>query len=463
MRTRILPLLALAAVVVGCFALLGGGDDTRRVTMRLDNAAGLRDGSPVKIGGVDVGEVREVEITGRREVRIEMEVDPDLAPVRRDARVAITAANLLGEKYVELDPGRSGAPLAQPEISRARVATTVDLDQVLDTLDLPTRTRLAILINETARALGGRTRDTQSTIEALPGAFQDAGRLLDDLVGQNRVLEQAIHRSDRFVTALAGDRDELTRVVDRAGAAMTATAERRRELGATLERLPGTLASLNGFLGELDRTTGPLGSAARALTATSSPLERTLAELPGFERAARPALAKATEVSLLITSLAKTGTPVLDAARPTVASLQQLATDAPPLTHAADASIADILNTVEGWSRAIQTRDGLSHVFRGKASLSTDTLRTLVSRLTPPERKRRAKRNAAPRHPRDDARPELPPVRDVLPEPVRKAVPKVGEVVDRVLDRVLRPGGGQAPSRAPDQPLGDLLDFLLGD
>jgi phospholipid/cholesterol/gamma-HCH transport system substrate-binding protein len=461
----------IAVVILAAIAtwlVARGGTHDFHVAMLLDNAYGLRTGSPVKVGGVEVGSVDRVGVKSGR-VFVRLAVDPKQVKVHPDAQASITAANLLGEKYVELVPGNSGAP--SPDgvlISSSRVRSTVDLDQVLDTLDLPTRTRLAILIKEASIALGGRRRDVAATLDELPHAFGDAERLLGEVVADNHTLADTIARSDQFISDLTPQRRELSHVIQLAGESMQATTDRQAELRQSIEKVPGTLAALHAFLDELDRTTQPLGSAARALSTTARPLSETLVDVVPFTNAARPALAKAVTVSPLLTQLADVGTRTLGTARPTIAALRDLAGAAPRFTTALGSSVDDLLNTIEGWDRAIQTRDGLSHVFRGKATISTDTLRTLVTRLQPQPQPAAQRRAAAPtRLPRNSRLPNLtaatvPTDRPAPLAGLAKTLPLPPDIQRALatVQQLLSPGATPAGKRPAV--VNSLLNFLIG-
>lgn len=61
----------------------------------------LAPGSDVRIGGVSVGEVRDVRAEADRTAAT-LVIDPEFAPISSDARAILRAKTLLGENYVEL-------------------------------------------------------------------------------------------------------------------------------------------------------------------------------------------------------------------------------------------------------------------------------------------------------------------------------------------------------------------------
>lgn len=89
---------------------LGKGARGKTVSAVFDSVAGLDEKSKVRIAGVVVGKVREIKLgtDGRARVAIDLEEGVQL---HRGARAIVTNLGLLGEKYIELDPGDPSAPL----------------------------------------------------------------------------------------------------------------------------------------------------------------------------------------------------------------------------------------------------------------------------------------------------------------------------------------------------------------
>jgi len=123
MRTRGIEykvgiLIAVAAVtLVGFLILLGnfafGGGYTLYVD--LDFSGNIQPGAPVRISGIKLGRVNDVEFmggkldeTGTRRVQVRLEVwlrDEARDAVRRDAEFYINTQGVLGEQYLEVVPG----------------------------------------------------------------------------------------------------------------------------------------------------------------------------------------------------------------------------------------------------------------------------------------------------------------------------------------------------------------------
>lgn len=474
MRARLILGLATGLVAVGAAAVtLTGGEEPYRLRLALENAGGLRAGSEVRIGDVKAGEVSSVELGPDDAVVAELELDTEQRPVGKDASLAIAALNLLGQKYVSLDKGDPTTPAPSGyTIPTAQIGTSTDLDQVLDVLDPDTRARLAILINEAGVAMTGRRDDVNALLAELPRTAVSGTRLLEQFISDNRTLAHLVGRSDKFVARIARERRSLSRMVDAAGQTAATFAQRRERLRETLTRAPGTLRTLQGFLADLRATTRPLGPAARNISATAPGLQATLAEVEPFQRAAEPALVQARKVAPSLTRLAEGSTPVLRRTAPTLSSLADLGQALVPVTDTLDNSMDNAVAVLHNWSRAIQFRDELSHVFNAQLVVTPDTLQSMVRRLarsrredrTTPRRERRdAPGRPKPKAPSTPERPEStapfnpqskPRFPDLSPLP-----DFLGETPVPGLPPGTRPGGpSEPPSGSPDQ----LLDYLLG-
>ena len=73
---------------------------------------GIDRGSPVKLAGVNVGEVKEVHVIRNPQNQTQVEVDTRIVQgvfIEDDAKIRINSLGLLGEKYIEILPGTPGS------------------------------------------------------------------------------------------------------------------------------------------------------------------------------------------------------------------------------------------------------------------------------------------------------------------------------------------------------------------
>ena len=81
------------------------------VRLIFDTVSGIDNGSPVRLAGVTVGEVKEIHVvrseSGETQVEVHARIDQGVY-LEDDARPRITTSGFLGEKYIEIFPGTSG-------------------------------------------------------------------------------------------------------------------------------------------------------------------------------------------------------------------------------------------------------------------------------------------------------------------------------------------------------------------
>ncbi len=75
-----------------------------------NDVKGLRKGSPVWFAGVEIGSVKSINFTPQQNIMVKMSiVSGSLKYLKRDSRADILTIGLLGDKYIEITPGSSGA------------------------------------------------------------------------------------------------------------------------------------------------------------------------------------------------------------------------------------------------------------------------------------------------------------------------------------------------------------------
>ncbi|HUJ93761.1 MAG TPA: MCE family protein [Terriglobales bacterium] len=90
---------------------------TVKITTHLRNGAGLKEGAPVRLAGVDIGKVASVRVwPGDKEGEVEVVMKlgtPYELPIPNDSVVSLSTEGVLGETYVNIDTSNaSGAPIA---------------------------------------------------------------------------------------------------------------------------------------------------------------------------------------------------------------------------------------------------------------------------------------------------------------------------------------------------------------
>lgn len=283
-------LVIVVAVAITYYAFNKQLPFSHRFTLyaTVSNSVNVRGGDPVRIAGIDVGQVDAVTAAGDAS-RIEFSVDRAALPVHRDATIQIRDRLFLeGSYYVQLNPGTPAAPEIRDggSIPQSQTSSPVQFYQVLSTLTAPVRNSLTGLVEALDQGLGPPGATTPQLGGA--AAFKQAARQLAPLLSNTAVAEQA------FEGTAPGDVGRLLR----SGAAVT-----------------GTLAQSSAQLAALVRG---LGQTAGALTASDGALAQTVSGVDQTLQAAPPALSAIGESLPAAVTLARALTPSLHVAPPIV-------------------------------------------------------------------------------------------------------------------------------------------------
>jgi ABC-type transporter Mla subunit MlaD len=371
-------LAALGALAVsGAWILLagpaapsGGAGDAVRVDALFHNAANVVAGEDVKIAGVAAGIVESVELTDERLALIRMKVDAPFAPFQADARCEVRAQSLIGERFVQCDPGTPEAgPLQAPDggtptVPAEQNSAPIDLDLVFNVLRGPYRERLAIVLNELGAGLSGRGEDLNAIIRSANPALADARDLLDTLNGQRAQLSSGIADTDRVLAPIAARPASLERFIREAGSVSERFGRPRDALGESVARLPGLLAEAEPALRELDALSIEALPVLRNLRRAAPSATGLATELRPLARVARPTLRRLGETAV-------TGRDSLEQSQPFVGSLRRTLEGLRPIAPTARGLVTSLVDSggTEGYVRffynaalATSRFDGTSHI-----------------------------------------------------------------------------------------------------
>jgi ABC-type transporter Mla subunit MlaD len=228
------------------------------------NAANIRKDSPVRIAGVNVGEVKSVRSVGNA-AEVTFTVDDEGRPVREDAQVEIRPRIFLeGNFFLDLKPGSPSAPELGDDgtIPVTQTSTAVQLDQILTTLQAPDRENLQKLLQGYGTALNHE-----------PTAAEDAGQD-PDVQGESGA--EAVRDSFRYGESAARDSAIVSEALlgqsprDLSGL----IAAQRQVFGALLTRE----AQLQDLITNFNVTAGAFASESENLSETVRLLAPTLEE-----------------------------------------------------------------------------------------------------------------------------------------------------------------------------------------
>jgi phospholipid/cholesterol/gamma-HCH transport system substrate-binding protein len=251
-----------ALAVVATIGLLGSGcgftaedvaragqrnSDTYTIKAEVSDALNLPDGAPVRVGGVSVGKVKDVEAKDYQAV-VSLAISNDIK-LREGSTVRLRYTTALGEMFVQVDPAPTGRQLKDgATLPRADAETAPSVEDALSSASL--------LIN------GGGLSQIQTIVD-------EVNTTLEGRIG---TVHGLMRKTDTFLrTALASTR-EIDRILDALSATSTTLNRRKATINATLKELrpaARTLTENTDDLVSLLRATDAMGRTANRIVRAS--------------------------------------------------------------------------------------------------------------------------------------------------------------------------------------------------
>jgi phospholipid/cholesterol/gamma-HCH transport system substrate-binding protein len=289
---------AFGAVVLAILllvAVLMGGGNKHEYSLLFENAGQLVKGDDVQVGGRRVGTIKTIALTDDNQARVGVVVEEPIAPLHEGTQAIIRATSLSGvaNRYISLTPGPQNRPELDDAATLGRDTTTtiIDLDQLVNTLDAPTRADLQKVIKGFATQLGGQGRSANEAAKYFNPVLSTSRRLVQEVTADEDALTDLLLNASKLSTAVAERSDDLTSLVSNANDTAGAIAAEDSSFDQALQVLPTTLrrgnttfVNLRGALGDLTN----LVDASKPATKDLAPFLRRLRPLVGD---ARPTIA----------------------------------------------------------------------------------------------------------------------------------------------------------------------------
>jgi ABC-type transporter Mla subunit MlaD len=284
---RRLALIGVALIAVAVVAIVlvnssSGGGDPYQVRAIFDNASFAVQGEDVRIAGAPVGTISSLAVTSGKRAAVTITIGrAGFTPFHANASCAIRPQSLIGEKYIDCNPGTSNTPVLTKithgpgtgtyYMPVAHTSSPVDTDLVQNIYRQPVRQWFGIILNEFGTGLAARGTDLNEVIHRANPALGYTDEVLKILAKQNRQLAQLARDSDAVLTPLARDRQAIRQWVLTANTTSVATAQQAVNTARSFHLLPSFLQQLRPLLADLgglaDQATPVLNASTQAAPA----------------------------------------------------------------------------------------------------------------------------------------------------------------------------------------------------
>src|SRR3954447_583874 len=284
--------LAAGAVVLVLLALfiLVTQDNSRESRVMMQNAGQLVPGDIVRIGGVQAGSVKDLELTPNGQADVTIAIGKSWGRLHAGTTITVRASGIatVTGRYVDISPGPNFRP-AMPDggaIDIDHTKSIVDIDQLLNTFDPPTRQSLRKVLHGFSTWYDGREAQANQSARYFPATLQSATHLFDELNADSATFEQFITSTGTALQARSRNKGPLTDLVSNPRATTRALGADNESLSAALENLPPALRAGSDTFAAVR----PALTDLRALVTASEPASHQLAP---FFHDLRPVISRA--------------------------------------------------------------------------------------------------------------------------------------------------------------------------
>jgi len=289
-RAAAIGSLIVAILAVGIL-MFGSGGGTE-YTVHLQSANQLVKGNEVKVGGIAVGEITDIELSEDNQADVKVTINEDFAPLHEGttATVRVTSLPSVANRYLSLHPGPNNAPEIKDGgvLGVDETTNAVDLDQLFNALEPKTRKGLQQTLQGFSTWYVGQSDNLEQTFKYLGPSLGNLTRVMQELGRDQRAFTDFVVQGARAVSAIAERRDDLAALVANGNTFARAITAENESFDRALQAFPKvleegskTFVNLRSALVELNK-----------LTDVSKPATKDLApylqDLAGLLKTMRP-------------------------------------------------------------------------------------------------------------------------------------------------------------------------------
>lgn len=378
--------VALCATIFGFLWIKAGGRIpplTRsgyEVTVPMTDIDNLVFQSDVRIAGVDVGKIEEIEIDGRTAM-VTLELDDTVAPLHEGAIATVRNKTMIEETYLEIRDGRGDEYADGATLPAEAARRSVQLNDILSSLDDRTRRDLSATIRSGGASVDGSRADVDDVLTGLGDIGENAGAL-DALAVQSDDLRSLLRSSTTVLDSLDTQQGRIVDLVRDSQTLTAVTSRHRKDIEALMRATPPMLKSTREASTSLEQLSGPLGIVGKNLRGSSADLDAALLEVPttaadlrGMLPSLQRTLTRAPATLKLLPPLQRTTSPLVDTFEVNLADLNPMLAYLQPYGH-------DLVSYWSNFTGFVSSSDSNGPIARVKPVFSANSL-NLGMPLTP--------------------------------------------------------------------------------
>ena len=294
LRVGVLVIVSLVILALTVLYVGGGGASVLapryEIRALMADVNGLKAGAPVRLGGVEVGTVRRVELAPRGMVEVVLRLDRRVRErITNESRATLGSLGMLGEKAVDLSVGRGGTPLDHGAYVEAEAEDPFK-GLLSDASDSTSHLRRILSRMDAGEGLMGKAlRDDELYVRMVDVGTRLQG-VLNRLESDQGPLGRLVNdrkMSEQMAGSMKGIEAAVTRL--EAGQGALGALSHDQKLAADLKDLTASLSAVTGRLQRGEGSAGKLlteETLYARLDAVTGGLEKVLGHLESPEGSA---------------------------------------------------------------------------------------------------------------------------------------------------------------------------------
>jgi len=270
-------IFASITLAVLVFLMTGpSGMFTRKITVKayFDNAGGLRVGAPVRLEGVDIGNITAITVVpshGLTPVEVTMKLSTKYnGALRKDSVASLSTAGVLGETFVDVDSReaiKNNSPIAQngdeltakaspqlQDVVRASQGTLENVDILVRRVD-----RILTQIESGNGSIGKLIYD-EKLYERLNNTLTEVQRMVTQISEGKGSVGKLIN-SDELYNKMRASLDSLDKIIDEVNQGKGSAGKFLKD-PSLYDNANATIAKANTLMSDINAGKGALGKFA---------------------------------------------------------------------------------------------------------------------------------------------------------------------------------------------------------
>lgn len=253
LRLGVMTLLLMVLVSAATFNL-GKFPGFRGTTYyaEFSDASGIHKGNIVQVGGIRVGRVSDVTLDGDR-VKVEFSLDGGVE-FGKESSASIEVLNLLGEKYLDVQPGGEGQLAQGGTIPLERTESAYDIVGVFS--DLTTTTE-EIDTEQLSRALDTVAETLDVAAPEIEGAFDGIARLSRSVASRDAEVQTLFESTNEVSKVLADRSGDIVELMKNSDLVFKELLKRKEAVHDLLVNARSLGRELRGLVKDNEQQIGP--------------------------------------------------------------------------------------------------------------------------------------------------------------------------------------------------------------